>query len=272
MAQASFQFPTDARTQENLNQARIRQGIGTIDTIFGGGQYGTGQADQFKLGQQYYDAKGNLVQGPSTNTPAWQLWQGLNPKYNTNQLKQVFGDVQAQSGNLFSGFATSKGFDDAFYKKASQGYEDFALPQLATQFNQTNQQLQSRIANQGIAGGSAALKMNSALNRETGLQKQNIANVGLGIENDLRTKVGNEKNNVINQLLASGNPALAQQSALSSIRGLSGPSPLPSVGNLFSNFVSAYMNSQQQPSGGGGYSGLRLPSTNSQTNVFGIGD
>lgn len=198
------------------------------------------------------------------NAASGSTW---NPRtQGANLWNDFLNTIIKAGGGLYTGKAQSTGFTDEFYNKAKQGYEDYALPQLAQQFGNARRSLDSKIANQGIMGGSAALRMGSDLNRENIIQKQNIANQGLSVSNDLRQRVGNERNTLVNQLLSSTNPGVASQQALSAAANLSVPSAYPSIGNLFSNFVSTLQTSQ--PQSPGGY-GLRLPSNTLQQNVSG---
>jgi hypothetical protein len=150
----------------------------------------------------------------------------------------------AKGGDLFSSTKTGTGFNDAFYNQAGQAFENYALPQLATQFNAQNNTLQASLANRGVVGGSNARGMTSSLNNELGLQKQNVANQALGMEQTLRQNVGQEKNNVVNQLIASSNPQLAAQQAIASAASLSAPSPMPAIGNLFQTWANTYLGGQ----------------------------
>ena len=306
------------RSEQQMSEARVAQGMALINRIFGGGSFGVGKTPTASAGTQYYDLLGHSIpkdytpgfggfsdwlqatsQGAQTGANIGRPMTGSTGKENQgvtlnngrvlaprvlqspvdSQVAQQgvwnqFLSALAQNGGLYSGKQTTKGFDDAFYNAPKQAYEDFALPQLGQQYDQTNRQLSARVADQGIAGGSADLRLRSQLNRETDLQRLNIANQGLAVSNDLRQKVAQEKNNIVNQLISSSNPSLASQQALAATTNLSAPSPLPAVGNLFSNFASSYLTGAF--GGGGqnnafGYGSLKLPTTSNSGPVYGIG-
>jgi hypothetical protein len=168
-----FNFPADTQTQNVLNQAHLGQGMNILNSIFFGGGYGQGPANNYKLGQQYYDAKGNPVK-TDTHSAAWQQWAGLNPMLSSQQLQQQYGDIQAKAGNLFTGHGTSQGFTPDFYNKIQSDYTNFAMPQLAQQYNATNQALQYKLGNQGLFGSSAQRDLETKLGQELATQKINI--------------------------------------------------------------------------------------------------
>ncbi len=272
----------DLRNQQKQQEQRVNQGMSMIDAIFGGGTYGTGQAKSYTPGTQYYNLQGSAI--PTSFTPGYgdfSSWLGKNE--NENRMLQpprqnlgpgnsggyrspdntrplngspfdlqgaqgaVWGDylksLQGQGG-LYTNQVKSTGFDDAFYNRAGQAYESFALPQLNSQYQNQNSALQAQLADRGVLGGSNARMLNSSLNRETGLQKQNIANTALGMENSLRQDVGQAKNTVVNQLISSGNPQLAASQAIAASTQLAAPSPLPAIGNLFQTWANTYLGSQ----------------------------
>ena len=239
----------------------VSQGQQNIDRIFQGGTYGINPVSSYSSDGSYYTAGGT----PFTidpNSASFQQFYNEQPlvpgsgkptmrdatagytKEPLAQAESAFGQSVAKNGGLFSGTASSSGFNDAFYNQAGQDFLNYAQPQLNQQYNQTNQALQYKLGNQGIAGGSAQQQLQGDLTQELGNQQIGLANQALGVENNLRQQVGNQYQTLTSENQAAANPQLAAQQAVQSASTLSSPSAMPAIGQLFNNYASTYLAGQ----------------------------
>lgn len=246
--------------QNKKTQALINQGMNSLNSIFWGGTYGTDPVNSPIAGGMYYDPQGNPLNQQSQDFQAYykglpddtafNKWKHDNPKtrgkppehrpdQNTAFLNYEQG--LAGSGSLYGGKKTSTGFDNNFYNQAQNAYLDFATPQLNQQFNQTNRQLQYKLGNQGLFGGSAASDLQNQLGNELSTQRINLANNALNQTNQLRQNVTGQYNTLVGQLEASANPSATTQQALQTASTFSQPSALPAVGQLFNNYANTYL-------------------------------
>jgi hypothetical protein len=259
------------KAQNLKNQQDVNRGMTSLNSIFFGGKYGADQASAYKPGGSYYDAGGNVL---GQNSSGYQDWlKGYNPETQANgkalsvqdriqngKLAQqhaggtgsslpalpanpydTYMAEQAKAGGLYGSTQTSTGFDKAFYDKQQQDYLNYANPQLEQQFGQTNQQLQYKLGNQGLFGGSAQRELQTGLANEKSLAQINMSNQALGQSNQARQNVNSQYNTLVGQLEASMNPGVTTQQALQSASTFSAPSAMPAVGQLFNNYANTYL-------------------------------
>lgn len=214
---------SDLRAQQLQQQNVTDTGMNQLNRIFDtGGTIGTGLVDPtagFNPKGNYFTALGAPVSG---NDAQGLLSQGL----------------------LFSGQTQTPGFTPDFYKQRANAYTAFANPQLTSQFQKTQQGVDYSLANQGLSKSSAASTLGGSLQKELATQRQGIADQGLQQSQQLQQQVGQEKNTLVNQLIASGNPGQSSQAALSAAGQFSAPSAFAPVGNFFNNWSSLYGASQ----------------------------
>jgi hypothetical protein len=255
------------KAQNLKNQQQVSQGMDSLNSIFFGGSYGQNPASGYTLGGTYYDSQGKAIDKSSQDFTQWLKQNpvivlpqpakdgkgggyanptGRNtyvPAVKTtpdNSFDRYMAD-QAKAGNLFSNKQTTTGFDKAFYDKQQQDYLNYANPQLQQQFGQTKQQLQYKLGNQGLFGGSAQRELQTGLANEKSLAQINMSNQALGQSNQARQNVNNQYNTLVGQLEASMNPGVTTQQALQSASTFSAPSAMPAVGQLFNNYANTYL-------------------------------
>jgi len=145
----------------------------------------------------------------------------------TDKINQVFG-----------------GYDDAFYKKRTQAYEDYAMPQLQNQFAQTQKKSLFGLADQGLWNSSAARNTNQQLQLANSQNEQNIANTALGQSNDLRKQIASQQQSLIGQANVASDPlSVAGQAALTA-GSFAAPSAFAPIGDLFGTFANSYLTKQ----------------------------
>lgn len=140
-------------------------------------------------------------------------------------------------GDINSAFA---GYTPDFYQQRAAAYQQYALPQLSHQYQQTKNAMLFGQANRGLLGSSVSTKQNSDLSREMGLQKQAIADVGRGQAQDLQRQVEAQRTALQSQLYETANPTLAGQNATAAAASMAVPSVYAPLGNMFSNLLNQY--------------------------------
>jgi len=154
------------------------------------------------------------------------------------QRKQSITTGTADINQAFSGFTPS------FYQQRAQAYQDFAMPQLARQYETNRNQVGFNLANRGALASSTANKQWSNLARDLGQAKQTIADQGIGQAEQLKQGVEGQRQTLINQLYQGADPANAGASAVQVAAGYQQPSTFAPLGNMFANLANQYYLSQ----------------------------
>lgn len=154
------------------------------------------------------------------------------------QQKAQQAAIQAATNQINKTFS---GFDNNFYNQRTQAYENYALPQLGQQLQQTQNQLGFKLAGQGLGRSSAAKQLGESLATETGVQKQNIANEALAQTNQLKQNIAQQQSNLISQANVANDPSSVATQALSTASSFNAPSSFPALGQAFSNWANMYL-------------------------------
>jgi len=136
------------------------------------------------------------------------------------------------------------GFTPGFYQQRAQAYQDFALPQLAQQYETNRNQVGFNLANRGLLASGAANKNWSDLARSLGQAKQGIADQGISQAQGLQQQVEGQRNTLLNQLYQGADPAGAGASAVQTAAGYAQPSTFAPLGNMFGQLANQYYLSQ----------------------------
>lgn len=149
---------------------------------------------------------------------------------------------------------TFEGFQQPFYDQRAQDYVNFALPQLGEQYRGTRNAINFGLANRGLSGSTQGGQANSALERQTGEARQRISDEGLSQANTLKRGVEDARQQAINQLYQSADPAQALQGAVRNALNFQQPSTFAPISNMFTNIAQQYatnrlLNSYRQPFG-----------------------
>lgn len=144
-------------------------------------------------------------------------------------------------GQINSAFA---GYDDNFYNNRAKSFLNYAMPQLAQQYQSTRNQIGFNLANRGISDSSQAQNQWSNLYQQVGQQKQGLVDQAQAQENQLRQQVQGLRGNVINTLYQTADPSQAGQGIASAISQIKQPSVYPALGNMFGNLLNQYYTSQ----------------------------
>lgn len=285
-------YGTKAANAETARQMRIDEGLALINAVFGGGTAPLySQAKYFNPSQNYYmqGKKGDWQQFYGTSKGPKSLMDQTNTGLKAGFRNDLFTGTPGLGAAIFGTAAFTKGlfgggnqkspeemtanrinkgmlftkedktfegFQPSFYDQRAQAYENYALPQLAEQYRQARNQIGFGLANRGLAGSGAANQAWSDLFRQNAIQKQGIADTGRSQAQALQKQVEESRQNLINQLYQTADPAGATQDAISTAASLRQPSFYAPLTNSFSNLLNQYYASALlNPKQGGGFLG-----------------
>jgi hypothetical protein len=133
-----------------------------------------------------------------------------------------------------------EGFQPEFFDQRAKDYVNFALPQVADQYQTNRNAVAFGLANRGLQGSSVENQANTRLERASGQAKQNVADTGIAQANELKRAVEEARQADIAQLYQTADPSRGFQSALSNASQLRIPSTFAPLGDMFSNIARQY--------------------------------
>lgn len=164
-----------------------------------------------------------------------------------------------KSGNLFTQeHRQYEGFQPSFYDQRAKDYENFAMPQLAKQYQDAFRSVMYNLGNRGLTNSSAATRQKSDLNLTTGQARQQIADTGIAQAQQLRGNVENARQNALSQLMQTGDLSGAMQGAVNTASSFQQPSTFAPIANMFSNLANQYYMNQVLNNYRGGSSPMLL--------------
>lgn len=258
--------------QEAQRQKLINQGLTSINDIFSGGPTFNLASGAYNPKQQYFKAPQSQVgSGPfyGLEQDAWSAppptapignrpkpnAQGGNsslgstagkpPNYvpigppNYRNAQQQYANLLGQN-RLFVQGPNTPGFNQNFYNQAAQAYVDYATPQLAKQYSDTQKSILYGLGNRGLSNSGAANQALSDLNLTLGQQQQGITDTGIQQAQQLQRNVEQARANAVSQLYQTANPAQATAQAVSSAAQYSAPQVFQPLSNAFSGLANQY--------------------------------
>lgn len=151
------------------------------------------------------------------------------------------------------------GFNPQFYQDYAQKYQNFAMPQLGEQYNSTRNQVGFDLANRGILNSGAARTRWGNLADTMSQAKQGIVDTGQSQAQNLQGQVEASKNQQLQTLYSSADPANAGAGAVATAASFATPPQFSNLTNQFSNLLSGYYSQQlinaYRPSGMQPYQG-----------------
>ena len=134
-------------------------------------------------------------------------------------------------------------FDDNFYGKRTQSYNDYYQPQLDDKFSQARKDLTYALARAGTLNSSAAADKNALLSKQYAQQSSAINAKALGEADTLRQNVQNNKSSLVSELNATGDADAASNAALASTKMMFNQVPAYNpLGDIFSGVASGIGN------------------------------
>jgi hypothetical protein len=132
------------------------------------------------------------------------------------EAKQKEADRQArlqQGTQQVNDIFSAGNFDDAFFNKYKQASLDYTLPQLQNQYTLAKNKLTYDTARAGTLNSSAAVDAAGRLNTQNLTDQAGLKAAADAQAASLRTQIGNEKQQAINQLYATEDPTVAANTA-----------------------------------------------------------
>lgn len=136
------------------------------------------------------------------------------------------------------------GFTPDFYKKREQAYQDFAMPELGKQYDQTKSQIGFNLANRGLTTSGAANRQWGELAKTMTSAKQNVVDSGISQAQMLQQQVEASKNQQLANLYQSADPSNAGSQAVASAASFARPSTFPALASQFNGLLNQYYTSQ----------------------------
>lgn len=165
---------------------------------------------------------------------------------NNNSLTAL--QQQQQTALTQGGASINKTFNNKFtpqyYAGVTQNYEQQQLPEVFSDYRTTGQNLNYKLADQGLSKSSVSQNLGSSLNSQLAQGEQQVVNNAIGQSQNLQTQVAGEESQLYGQLQSSQNPTLVAQSAANLAAQTGAPSVFAPIGNLFSNWSNLYLANQ----------------------------
>lgn len=133
------------------------------------------------------------------------------------------------------------GFTDDFYNQRARDYINFALPKLGMETRDTERAMKFSLANRSLSNSSAARQQKSSLARAVADAAGSIGTQAESESQRLRSDVEQQRSNVIAQLQASADPAVAGQQAINSAAQFTAPSTFAPVGGFLNNWANLWL-------------------------------
>lgn len=147
-----------------------------------------------------------------------------------DRIKQGTAEVEAAFGS----------FAPSFFDERAKSYVDYAMPQLASQYQTARNQLLTNLASRGLLSSSVGQRQASSLTKQTEGAKQSIFETGRAQAQDLERQLQDRKNAIIGQLYQSADPANARASAVSTAASFRQPSAFAPLANTFADMTNTF--------------------------------
>lgn len=137
-------------------------------------------------------------------------------------------------------------FNDDFYKRRQQDYQNFANPQVEGQYKNAQNELLYSLARTGNMASSEMGKQLGTLERERRQASAKVADASLAYANQARQNVEQARGDVLNQLMATSDPSVAASQANARARLMNSYNPISdSIGELFGQSMATAANANR---------------------------
>lgn len=160
------------------------------------------------------------------------------------QRQNRIRDGMARIDGLFN----SPGYSDEFFNHRARAYQDFALPQVQSQYADQQKALTFALARGGNIQSSLANDKNAELDKDFTLQKQAVIDTGRDYANQGRADLASQKASAVSLLQATADPDAAYNVAQQSASQLSAMPAFTPLNNVVKNVASGlgtYLMNQQ---------------------------
>ena len=164
---------------------------------------------------------------------------------------------ELRRGQLFNApeMKTFKGYQPEFYQAREKAYTDFALPQLADQYQNARENSIFGLSNVGLTGSSVDTKQKFKLEKAMNTGRQNVAEEGIIQSNRLKDQVEQSRQQAIQQLYQTGDPTQALKTAINTSAAFERPGGFNQLANTFGDvmnqfYIQKLLQGYNQPVGG----------------------
>jgi hypothetical protein len=144
---------------------------------------------------------------------------------------------------------TFKPFNDDYFAKQGQSYNDYYLPQVEDQYQDARKKLTFSLARTGGLNSTSGAEQLGKLGEEYTKQRGLIGEQALAEQQRQRGVMEGNRSNVVNQLYSSANPEAAAAAASANATQLTAPPAYSALGDLFGKFAATgadYINSAKK--------------------------
>lgn len=240
-----------AEAKEKARQARLKYGRDLIEATFSGGTV-TGPGT----------SKTVMVENPAKRrdlTPFERIQLDIARKKQRadgGPLNQWWRDPRAGQPAKVAKTVTTpgktvtrEGIGQDFYENYRKSLEDFYVPTVNEQFEETKSQNLFDLARKGLLRSSTATERAADLLKDKSAADAQVRSQIEGQVSGLRSDVNRAKTNAVNLLTSTEDPTTAANAALTEVNAIQSRSPqFNDLGNLFAsalNAYSTYRNAQQ---------------------------
>lgn len=157
---------------------------------------------------------------------------------NEQRRMQAINEGTGRLNQIFSQFSPD------FYKQREQAYYQYAMPQLAQQYQSARNAMMYGMSNRGLTGGSAAGKASQDLAQSMGENTRSVADAGRAQAQELQQQIEAARNQLMGQLYQSADPGGVGNSAVSTAAQFARPSMFQPLGNMFGSLANQYSMNQ----------------------------
>jgi hypothetical protein len=140
--------------------------------------------------------------------------------------------IRAGMGAIQQGFG---GFDETFYDNRAKAYLRYANPQLASQYDNAQDNLAYNLARAGLTASSESARNAGELQRQYNVARSDVQGRALDTANEARRNVEANRAELIAQLQATSDPTATANQALARAATLTKESGFSPLGALFQN-------------------------------------
>lgn len=186
-----------------------------------------------------------MCRGPKVNNSAMlqQQQEAAEARQREEQRQARIKDGNVKIEQQFARF------DNPFYGQRRQAYMDFYQPQLDNQFKDAREAMTYELARAGLVNSSVAGDRLGDLQREYDVNRASILSRATGEENNLRSRVNQERAALVTQLNATADADRVSNEALARTQVIQQETPrYDSLGDIFGGLlggIGQFMQGQQ---------------------------
>ena len=132
------------------------------------------------------------------------------------------------------------GFTPEFYAARRKAYMDYAMPEIAEQYQEAKKNLTYSLAGKGLLKSGAASSLASKLERELAKQEQSAVDTAYGQSTQFRGEVEDQQSRLLAQAFNALDPSSTVVSAMKTASQYREPQTAAPLGRLFQDWTQIY--------------------------------